>query len=128
MQTKIEKIAEQTTKWTGSTAAFILACLSILIWLIAGPFFKYSDTWQLIANTFTTLVTFLMVFLIQRSQNKDVLALHLKLDELIRAKASADNKVILVESLSESELENLRKQYASLGEEQPARLPDDRVS
>jgi low affinity Fe/Cu permease len=85
--------------------------LSVLIWGISGPYFKYSDTWQLVINTATTVITFLIVFLIQNTQNRDARALHLKLDELIRAVAKAHNEMINIETLSDSELEHMAKQY-----------------
>ena len=81
----LERSATAVTQWTGSTSAFTLACAIILIWALTGPLFRYSDTWQLVINTGTTIVTFLMVFLIQRDQNKDSLALHLKLNEIVAA-------------------------------------------
>ena len=102
------------THWTGSTAAFALACLVILAWVGTGPIFKYSDTWQLVINTGTTIVTFLMVFLIQRAQNKDSRAVHLKLNELVAAIEGASNRLIDVESLTEQELKVLHRHYASL--------------
>src|ERR1700690_1981269 len=92
------------TRWSGSSAAFALACLIIVIWLISGPFFGFSDTWQLVINTGTTIVTFLMVFLIQRSQNKDSQAIHLKLNELVAAMIGASNRLINVEGLTEEEI------------------------
>jgi low affinity Fe/Cu permease len=114
----IARIAEQfsaaVTRWTGSTVAFSLACLVILVWAVTGPLFNYSDTWQLVINTGTTIVTFLMVFLIQRAQNKDALAIHLKLNELVAALAGASNRLIECEDLSEDELRVLRKHYGTL--------------
>src|SRR6478672_12524538 len=98
------------TKATGSPAAFILACLTIIIWGITGPIFHYSDTWQLVINTGTTVITFLMVFLIQQSQNKDTLALQIKLNELI-ACSTASNRLINVEDITEEDLETLKKYY-----------------
>lgn len=94
--------------------AFMLAVAAIVVWLITGPIFKYSDTWQLVINTGTTIVTFLMVFLIQRAQNKDALAIHLKLNEIVAAMEGASNRLIDVEDLSEAEIQALRKYYRRL--------------
>ena len=101
--------------WSGSSWAFALAALVIIGWLVTGPFFHYSDTWQLVINTSTTIVTFLMVFLIQRAQNKDALALHLKLNEIVAAIQGASNRLIDVEGLSEEELHVLQRHYRKLG-------------
>jgi len=103
------------TDWTGSTSAFALSVSIVLVWVLTGPLFHYSDTWQLVINTGTTIVTFLMVFLIQRSQNKDSLALHLKLNELVAAMKGASNRLIDVEALSERELRTLHDHYEALG-------------
>ena len=111
-----EKISILVTKASGSTAAFIIAFFIIIAWLISGPLFKFSDTWQLVINTGTTIVTFLMVFLIQRSQNKDSIALHLKLNELIVAQEIASNRLIAVEDISEEDLKVLQKFYQHLAE------------
>jgi low affinity Fe/Cu permease len=89
-----EQFSGVITRWTGSTIAFVLACLVIVVWGATGPLFGYSDTWQLVINTGTTVVTFLMVFLIERSQNKDSLAIQLKLNELVAAMAGASNRLI----------------------------------
>jgi low affinity Fe/Cu permease len=110
----LENLASVVTRWTGGTSAFAIAAATIVIWLVTGPFFGYSDTWQLIINTGTTIVTFLMVFLIQRSQNKDSLAIHLKLNEVVAALDGASNRLIEVESLSEDELNVLRRHYHKL--------------
>ena len=112
----LSRFATAATKWTGSTAAFITAALIIVIWAVTGPIFQYSDTWQLVINTSTTIVTFLMVFLIQRSQNKDALAVQLKLDEIVAALEGASNRLIAVEDLSEEELKVLRIHYRRLAE------------
>ena len=110
----LEKFAAAATRWSGGTSAFAIACGVILVWLISGPMFGYSDTWQLVINTGTTIVTFLMVFLIQRSQNKEALALQLKLNELVAAMKGASNRLIDVEDLSEQELHVLHKHYEKL--------------
>lgn len=110
----LERLATSVTQWTGGTSAFALAFAIIVVWVISGPVFGFSDTWQLVINTGTTIVTFLMVFLIQRSQNKDSLAIHLKLNELVAAVNGASNRLIEVESLSEEELDMLRQHYHQL--------------
>jgi low affinity Fe/Cu permease len=112
----LERSASAVTRWTGSTSAFALACGIILVWGLTGPLFNFDDTWQLVINTGTTIVTFLMVFLIQRTQNKDSLALHLKLNEVVAALEGASNRLIDVESLTEHELEVLHKHYARLAQ------------
>src|SRR5438309_1945491 len=112
----LARFATLATEWTGSTPAFIGALGVILIWLLTGPLFRFSDTWQLVINTGTTVVTFLMVFLIQRSQNKDALAVQLKLDEIVAALEGASNHLISVEDLSEEELKILRIHYQRLAE------------
>jgi low affinity Fe/Cu permease len=112
----LERFARRATEWTGSSGAFALAVLTILVWVVTGKFFGYSDTWQLVINTGTTIVTFLMVFLIQRSQNKDAHAVHLKLNELVAAVHGASNRLISVEDLSEHEVEVLRRHYGQLVE------------
>ena len=106
--------ATKVTLFLGSSAAFTVACFIVVIWLITGPVFKYSDTWQLVINTGTTIVTFLMVFLIQRSQNKESLAVQLKLNELVASSKDASNRLIDVEDLSQDELELLHKYFIRL--------------
>ncbi len=98
-----ERFARLVTNWAGSSSAFGIAVLIILVWAVTGPIYDFSNTWQLVINTGTTIVTFLMVFLIQRSQNKDSHAVHLKLNELLAAKKGASNRLISVEDLSEQE-------------------------
>ena len=112
----IERFATWATRWTGSTSAFVIAASSIVLWFASGPLFHWSDTWQLIANTGTTLVTFIMVFLIQRSQNKDSMAVQLKLNEIVAAMEGASNRLIDIEDLSEKELEVLHRHYQKLVE------------
>ena len=111
-----EKISSTVTKATGSTAAFMIAFFVIIFWILSGPLFNFSDTWQLVINTGTTIVTFLMVFLIQRSQNKDSIALHLKLNELVVASELANNRLVSIEDFSEDELKVLQKFYKHLAE------------
>ena len=100
----------------GHPRTFIIACLIILIWAVTGPLFGFSDTWQLVINTGTTIVTFLMVFLIQNTQNRDTEALQIKLDELIRAVKGARNEVIDLEEMDEEQLNLIRKEYLELAE------------
>jgi low affinity Fe/Cu permease len=111
---RLEAFSRIITQWTGSTAAFGWAMAVIVIWGITGPVFRYSNTWQLVINTGTTIVTFLMVFLIQRAQNKDSLAIHLKLNEIVAATNGASNRLVDVESLSEKELAQLHRFYREL--------------
>jgi low affinity Fe/Cu permease len=110
----LEKFSHQATKATGTSVAFVVAVLVIVVWAITGPIFRYSDTWQLVINTGTTIITFLMVFLIQRAQNKDALAIHLKLNEIVAAMEGASNRLIDVEDLSEPEIDALRNYYKRL--------------
>jgi low affinity Fe/Cu permease len=109
-------LSSRITKYAGSPYAFFTAASLIVLWLITGPIFKYSDTWQLLINTTTTIVTFLMVFLIQQSQNKDTMAIQLKLNELIAATKGASNRLIDIEDLSEEELIALKKFYVKLAD------------
>jgi len=111
-----EKMATAITCWTGSSPAFATAFAVIVIWGITGPVFKYSDTWQLVINTGTTIITFLMVFLIQKSQNKDSKAIQLKLNELIAASRHASNRMVDIEDLTEAELDVLHKYYQKLSD------------
>lgn len=111
-----ERFAAKVTRYTGKSGAFILSCFIILIWLITGPVFHYSDSWQLVINTGTTIITFLMVFVIQHAQNKDSVALQLKLNELIAASSHASNRLVDIEDLSAEELETLKKFYIQLAE------------
>ena len=113
---RMEGLAQSVTHWAGSSWGFTTALAVIVIWAITGPFFHWSDTWQLVINTGTTIVTFLMVFLIQRTQNKDGLAIQLKLNELVAAMEGASNRLIDVESLSDHELGILHKHYQRLVE------------
>jgi low affinity Fe/Cu permease len=109
-----ERFANWATHATGSSAAFLLALFVIIVWAATGPLFQYSQTWQLVINTGTTIITFLMVFLIQKSQNKDSKAIHLKLNELIAAQEGASNRMVDIEDLTEEELDQLHKFYARL--------------
>jgi len=109
-----DRCAGTVTRWTGSPAAFGLAVLAIAVWGISGPLFGYSETWQLVVNTGTTIVTFLMVFLIQQSQNKDSRALHLKLDELLHAVRGASEEMVDIEDLGEDQLKEIADFYARM--------------
>jgi low affinity Fe/Cu permease len=110
----LARFAESVTSWTGSNSGFATALVIVLVWAALGPIFGFSDTWQLVINTGTTIVTFLMVFLIQRTQNKDALAIHLKLNELVAALQGASNTLVDVEALSEDELKVLKVHYGVL--------------
>ena len=101
------KFAQSTALWTGHPAAFLLAVAVVLVWIVSGPLFNYSDTWQLVINTGTTIVTFLMVFLIQNTQNRDIMAVQLKLSELVLAMKGAQNKFASIEDLTDEELKEL---------------------
>ena len=111
-----ERFASRATRFTGSVPAFALALGVVLVWGITGPIFHFSDTWQLVINTGTTIVTFLMVFLIQQTQNKDGLAIQLKLNELVAALEGASNRLISVEHLTAEELQILQAHYQRLAQ------------
>jgi low affinity Fe/Cu permease len=121
-----KKLFTRLTEWashaSGHPTATVLAFLIIAVWACTGPLFHYSDTWQLVINTVTTLVTFLMVFLIQSSQNRDTAALQIKLDEVIRVLKRADNSLLNLEQLDEAELEQIRAKYDKL-----AQVAHDRI-
>jgi low affinity Fe/Cu permease len=110
----MERFTYKVTQWVGTARAFVVALLVVLSWAITGPFFRFSDTWQLVINTGTTIITFLMVFLIQRSQNKESLAVHLKLNEIVAALRGASNRLINIECLSEEEVRALHERYERL--------------
>lgn len=109
-----DHFASTVTRWAGSPGLFIVALVSVLVWAIMGPIFGYSNTWQLVINTGTTIITFLMVFLIQQSQNKDSLAIHLKLNELIASQRNASNQIVGAEDMDEQDLRKLAKKYEDL--------------
>jgi low affinity Fe/Cu permease len=115
MNDLFRKLAHRTSEAAGSPWAFIAAVSIILVWALTGPVFHFSDTWQLVINTSTTILTFLMVFLIQNTQNRDAKAIHLKLDELIKAVHGARNKMVNLEDLSDVELAKLRQEFQRLG-------------
>jgi low affinity Fe/Cu permease len=110
------KMAQSAAKAAGSSPAFLAICLVTLVWLVSGPLFHWSDTWQLVINTVTNIVSMLMVFLIQNTQNRDSSALQLKVDELLRAVRGAQNTFINLEALNQEELEGLKQKYARLAE------------
>ena len=111
-----EKFSNWAVKFTGSPYAFMGAFLIVVVWAVSGPFFDYSETWQLVINTGTTIITFLMVFMIQKSQNKDSKAIQIKLNELIAAHEKASNRIVDIEDLTEAELDQLHIYYEKLGQ------------
>jgi low affinity Fe/Cu permease len=111
-----ERFANWATKFTGSSYAFLAAVAIVVIWAVSGPVFHYSETWQLVINTGTTIITFLMVFLIQKSQNKDSKAIQIKLNELIAANEKASNRIVDIEDLTEKELDQLHCYYEKLAD------------
>ena len=113
---KFAKIAQKLSLWAGYPRTFLGAIVLIILWGLSGPIFHFNDTWQLIINTSTTIITFLMVFLIQNTQNRDTDILHLKIDELLRVTKEAQNAMLGLESLDIKQLEELRKKYRHLGE------------
>ncbi|MDQ6628097.1 MAG: low affinity iron permease family protein [Pseudomonadota bacterium] len=116
LSTRFDRFASSVTRWAGSPAAFCVALLTILVWAAAGPIFRFSENWQLVINTGTTIVTFLMVFLIQQSQNKDSVAVHLKLNELLASNRNASNRMIGIEGLDEQDLREVAAFYAKLSD------------
>ena len=109
-----ERFANAATKFTGSSPAFLIAAAIVVLWAITGPLFDFSETWQLVINTGTTIITFLMVFLIQKAQNKDGKAIQLKLNEIIASHERASNRMVDIEDLTEAELDQLHKFYVTL--------------
>jgi len=116
LKRKFDRFSTKLTKATGSPTAFLIAAGVVVVWLISGPLFNFSDTWQLVINTGTTIVTFLMVFMIQQAQNKDTMALQIKLNELIASHEGASNRLINSEDLTEEELIVLKRFYIKLSE------------
>jgi low affinity Fe/Cu permease len=112
-----DKLAQWTAYHAGRPAAFALAAGAIVVWLVSGPIFQWSDTWQLVINTGTTIVTFLMVFLIQNTQNRDTKALQLKIDELIRSNEKARNRLLRLEEMSEEEMNHVKETFVQLARE-----------
>ena len=117
MKNMFRKFAQSTAQAVGSSWAFMLSLIVIIAWAVTGPMFHYSDTWQLVINTSTTIITFLMVFLIQNTQNRDARAIHLKLDEIIKSIDQAHNEMIDIEHLSDDELQKLAEKYQKVREE-----------
>ncbi len=117
MDLLFESIAQKVASWAGRPPAFIIALVIVIVWGLTGPIFHYSDTWQLVINTGTTIVTFLMVFLLQHAQNKDSATIQIKLDELIRSNAAARNRLLSLEDLTEAEFDHLKKAFAALAKE-----------
>ena len=122
MRESFHRFAHKAADVVGSPAAFMLGLFVIVVWAIAGPAFQYSDTWQLVINTGTTIVTFLMVFLIQNTQNRDARAVHLKLDELIRSVQTARTELVGLEQLSDSDLDKLQREFSRLREHAESKL------
>lgn len=114
---KFERFAQGLAKQAGRSRTFLIALVLIVVWAVTGPWFDYNDTWQLIINTSTTIITFLMVFLIQNTQNRDNDIIHVKLDELIRATKSAERSVLDLEALDNRQIHELRKEYQAMGSE-----------
>ena len=124
MHELFRRFAHASAAAVGSPLAFLGGVLTVLLWIAVGPKFHYSDTWPLVINTGTTIVTFLMVFLIQNTQNRDAKAMHLKLDELIRAVSAARNRLVHLEDLSDADLATLESEFKKLHEKMEKKLPD----
>jgi low affinity Fe/Cu permease len=119
------RIARIAAYETGKSYTFVTACIVVILWGASGPYFHFSDTWQLVINTSTTIITFLVVFLLQHSQNRDTMAIQLKLDELIASNRLAHNAMLNLESRSEEDLENIRARFAKLADSDNGCLPPD---
>ena len=117
-------IARWTSGALGTPLAFVLACTVVMVWLVSGPVFHFSDTWQLLINTSTTIVTFLMVFLVQHTQNRDARALHLKMDEVLRSLDRARDRLINLESCSDEEIDQIARQFLALRERERRTIRD----
>lgn len=125
---KFWKFSERLSKWMGSPKTFLTAITLVVLWAASGPWFHYNDAWQLLINTSTTIITFLMVFLIQNTQNRDTDILHIKIDELLRVTKDAQNAVLSLDNLDQKELAALRKRYKALGADEvndPDSTPGD---
>ncbi|WP_460382750.1 low affinity iron permease family protein [Pseudomonas amygdali] len=120
---KFSRFSQSLSKWAGSPATFASAVVLICLWAFTGPWFHYNDTWQLIINTSTTIITFLMVFLIQNTQNRDNDVLHLKVDELLRVIKDAQNSLLNLDGLTQKDLRALRKKYEAMGGEHDIEAP-----
>jgi len=114
MREAFRRFATRTSEWVGTPAAFVVGLTLVVVWALTGPLFGYSDSWQLVVNTATTIVTFLMVFLIQATQNRDAKAIHLKLDELIRGVQGARTALVALENLTDDELAELQEEFDRL--------------
>jgi len=125
--TAFDRFASAVTRWAGTPVAFCAALLTVAVWAVLGPAFRYSEDWQLIINTGTTIITFLMVFLIQQSQNKDSVAIHLKLNELLAAHKQASNRMIGIEALDEQDLREVALYYVKLAERAKEMGPNKEV-
>ncbi len=119
MRELFRKVAHWTSTMMGTPSAFVISCGIVVLWAVTGPFFNYSDTWQLIINTGTTVLTFLMVFLIQNTQNRDAHAIHLKLDEIIRSIDPARNELIDIEEMEDKELDILQNEFRDIRSKDP---------
>jgi len=128
LRERFRRFAHATADRVGEPWAFFLAVLMVVSWAVTGPMFDYSNTWQLVINTGTTILTFLMVFLIQNTQNRDAKALHLKLDELIRALEGARNKLVALEEMTDDELAELQEQFKRLHERHPGESQGSRAA
>ncbi|WP_413581062.1 low affinity iron permease family protein [Bdellovibrio sp. HCB288] len=124
MNDLFRRIANKISHWVGTPSAFALAILGIVVWAVCGPLFGFSDTWQLVINTSTTIITFLMVFLIQNTQNRDARAIHLKLDELIRATQGARNEMVDLEDMSDEALDEIHEEFKVSHEQMTQMLKD----
>jgi low affinity Fe/Cu permease len=123
-QSTFSRFAQWVSRKLGHPLAFVLAVIAIVVWAVSGPFFHFSDTWQLVVNTSTTIITFLMVFIIQNTQNRDNEAIQLKLDELIRSGKGAHNEMLGIEDLTDVEIEKVRMRYAQLAKATKEELKD----
>ena len=125
MKDLFRRLAERTAHAVGSSWAFLIALLTIVVWGVTGPYFKYSDTWQLFINTGTTIVTFLMVFLIQNTQNRETRIVALKLDELLRGDEGARTGLVQLDHMSDEELENVQEEFARMRDKYAPLIDDD---
>lgn len=121
---QFDRLSKACARWTGRPLTFLLAVAVVLLWLVTGPVFHYSDTWQLVINTATTVITFLMVFLIQNTQTRDTQAIQIKLDELIRATEAASDALMDLEELDEMTLDRYRAHYETLARNERVRIPE----
>jgi low affinity Fe/Cu permease len=125
MREVFRRFAENTAHWAGSYCAFLLALVTVVVWALTGPYFNYSDTWQLVINTGTTVITFLMVFLIQNTQNRESRIVALKLDELLRGVAGARTGMVSLDHMSDEELEVVRQEFARMRDKYAPLMDDD---